>query len=156
MISEELRERLTQQMARLNKTAAQEMKKFKVHACTDVTGFGLLGHLKEMTVGSACDATIFYDKVPFLPDVKNLAVGGVIPGGSYNNLNFISGFVNFGNLPRTDQLLLCDAQTSGGLLIALPEDEAEKLLADLILAGIQDACIIGEFIATGKGMISIR
>ncbi|HPF51487.1 MAG TPA: selenide, water dikinase SelD [Draconibacterium sp.] len=156
MISDELREQITRQMATLNKTAAQLMKKYRVHSCTDVTGFGLMGHLKEMTVGSACNATILYEKIPFLPEVKNLAVAGVVPGGSYNNLNFVSEFVDFGNLPRTDQLLLCDAQTSGGLLIALPSDEADQLVEDLLANDVRDACIIGEFIAEGKGFITIQ
>jgi len=156
MVDDELRERVTSQMATLNKTAAQLMKKYDVHACTDVTGFGLMGHLKEMTAGSACNATVFYEKVPFLPEVKNLAVAGVIPGGSYNNREFVNEFVNFGTLTRTDQLLLCDAQTSGGLLISLSKEDAEKFLADLISSGISDACLIGEFTSEGKGIITIQ
>ena len=155
MVEDDLRDSVTAQMAQLNKTAAILMQKYSVHACTDVTGFGLMGHLKEMTAGSACNATVFYEKVPFLPEVKNLAVAGVIPGGSYNNHEFVADFVEFGKLPRTDQLLLCDAQTSGGLLIALPAEEAGQFLSDLGSAGIQAACMIGEFTGKGKGIIHI-
>ncbi|RIJ48790.1 selenide, water dikinase SelD [Maribellus luteus] len=156
MVEDQTRELVSRQMMSLNKTAADVMKKYPVHACTDVTGFGLMGHLKEMTSGSECNARVWYDKVPFLPEVKNLAVAGVIPGGSHNNLSFVSEFVDFGKLPRTDQLLLCDAQTSGGLLIALPAAEAEKLVIDLKESGVSDACIIGEFMAKGKGIVTVQ
>ncbi len=156
MVEDQTRELVSRQMMSLNKTAADVMKKYPVHACTDVTGFGLMGHLKEMTSGSECNARVWYDKVPFLPEVKNLAVAGVIPGGSHNNLSFVSEFVDFGKLPRTDQLLLCDAQTSGGLLIALPAAEAEKLVIDLKESGVSDACIIGELMAKGKGIVTVQ
>ena len=155
MVNDQLRERVTAQMAQLNKAAADVMKKYEVHACTDVTGFGLMGHLKEMTTGSECNASVWFDKVPFLPEVKNFAVAGVIPGGSYNNLDFVADFVNFGNLPRTDKLLLCDAQTSGGLLIAVPAEETDKLLSDLQSVGVREATVIGEFTSGGKGVITI-
>ena len=155
MVDSQLRERVTAQMAQLNKAAADVMKKYEVHACTDVTGFGLMGHLKEMTTGSECNASVWFDKVPFLPEVKNFAVAGVIPGGSYNNLDFVADFVNFGNLPRTDKLLLCDAQTSGGLLIAVPAEETDKLLSDLQSVGVREATVIGEFTSGAKGVITI-
>lgn len=156
MVEEQTRELVTLQMMSLNKTAADLMKKYPVHACTDVTGFGLMGHLKEVTSGSECNARVWYAKVPFLPEVKNLAVAGVIPGGSHNNLSFVSEFVDFGSLPRTDRLLLCDAQTSGGLLIALPAAEADKLVIDLKESGVSEACIIGEFTTSGKGIITVQ
>lgn len=155
MVEDQLRERVTSQMAQLNKIAAEVMRKYPVHACTDVTGFGLMGHLKEMTAGSGCDATVWLEKIPFLPEVKNLAVAGVVPGGSYNNLDFVSDFVNFGNLSRTDKLLLCDAQTSGGLLIALPAEKADELVENLRNEGIHEAVVIGEFTSPGKGIITV-
>ncbi len=155
MVVDDLKALVTAQMAQLNKTAAEIMRKYKVNACTDVTGFGLIGHLKEMTTGSECDAEIDSAKVPFLPEVKNLATAGVIPGGSHNNLDFVADFVDFGTLSRTDKLLLCDAQTSGGLLIAVSADEAQKLVNDLKEAGISEATIIGEFKSKGKGLIIV-
>ncbi|MEN8118265.1 MAG: selenide, water dikinase SelD [Bacteroidota bacterium] len=156
MVSDELRNRVTGQMAQLNKTSASVMKNYNVNACTDVTGFGLMGHLKEMTTGSGCNAKIDYESIPFLPEVKNFAAAGVIPGGSFNNLDFVSNFVDFGNLPRTDRLLLCDAQTSGGLLIAIHADEAERLVDELRTNGINEAVIIGEFTIVGDGVITVR
>ena len=155
MVDDDLKALVTAQMAQLNKTAAEIMRKHKVNACTDVTGFGLIGHLKEMLAGSECDVEIDYGKVPFLPEVKNLATAGVIPGGSHNNLDFVADFVDFGTLPRTGKLLLCDAQTSGGLLIAVPADEAKKLVNDLKEAGISEAAIVGEFKSKGKGLINV-
>ncbi len=155
MVSEEKRKEVTDLMAQLNKVAGETILSYNVHACTDVTGFGLLGHLSEMSMASECDVTVFYDKIPFMEDVKNLATAGVIPGGTYNNLDFVSNRVDFGTLPRTDRLLLCDAQTSGGLLISIPEKQAYKLLQELTDKGLFPA-LIGEFTKTGKGIISIK
>ena len=156
MVEEDLRKEVTRLMATLNKIPAEIMKNYDVHACTDVTGFGLLGHLKEMSMASRCDVEIVFEKVPFLREVKNLATAGIIPGGTYNNLEFVKDFVDFGNRPRTDQLLLCDAQTSGGLLIALPEKEAESYLKELHKADISEAMVIGRYTSGTTGKINIK
>ena len=148
MVEEDLRKEVTHIMATLNKVPAELMLQYGVHACTDVTGFGLMGHLKEMTTASQCDVEIDFHSVPFIRETQNFATAGVIPGGSYNNLEYVSPFVDFGKTTRTQQLLLCDAQTSGGLLVALPKDKAKDYLADLHANGLSTATIIGEF---GKG-----
>ena len=132
-----------------------QMLKYEVHACTDVTGFGLLGHLREMSMGSACDVNVRFDQIPFLREVKNLAAAGIIPGGTYNNLEFVGQDVSYGGHPRTDRLLLNDAQTSGGLLIAMKASDAESYLNDIRRSGFPEACVIGEFTEKGKGRISI-
>ena len=155
MVEDALQKEVTRLMMELNKTAAEVMKHYEIHACTDVTGFGLLGHLKEMITGSNCDVTVEYKKVPFLQEVKELAAAGVIPGGTYNNLEFVKGYVNFNSFPRTDQLLLCDAQTSGGLLVALPEKDAENYLNELFENGVKQAVEIGRFTTNGKGVITV-
>ncbi len=155
MADEQTRRKVTQLMATLNKVPAEIMLAFDVHACTDVTGFGLLGHLKEMSTASRCDVEIAFDEVPFLEEVKNFATAGIIPGGTYNNLEFVSDFVTFGTLPRTSRLLLCDAQTSGGLLIALPENEATEYLNRLKENQLFDAAVIGHFTQQGTGKITI-
>ncbi len=155
LIEEDLRREVTTLMATLNKIPAELMQNYEVHACTDVTGFGLLGHLREMSKGSACDVRVFFDKVPFLREVKNLAAAGIIPGGTYNNLDFVQQDVEFGTHTRTDRLLLSDAQTSGGLLIAMQASDAENYLADLNKSGLSAACVIGEFVAKGKGKINV-
>ncbi len=156
MVDEDLQKEVSNLMATLNKMAAEIMLKYDVHACTDVTGFGLLGHLKEMSAASHCDVEIDFEKVPYLREVKNLATAGIIPGGTYNNLEFVKAFVDFGNYPRTDQLLLCDAQTSGGLLVALPEKDMENYLKELSGSSPYKAVVIGQFTQKGTGKITIR
>ena len=101
-------------MASLNKNAAEAMVEMGVSACTDITGFGLLGHLHEMTSGSNVDATIWAEKVPVLPSAKNFASAGQIPGGSQNNLAHIADHVSFDEgISQISRLILADAQTSG-------------------------------------------
>jgi selenide,water dikinase len=143
-------------MAALNKTAADIMQGFTVSACTDVTGFGLLGHLHEMTAGSRVDAHISLDTVPILPEARQLAAMDVIPGGTVNNLSFVKPHITFAeHIVRIDQLLLADAQTSGGLLISVPKDETDSLLEKLLEKGIQ-AAIIGYFSKAGMGKITVE
>ncbi len=154
MVDDGLKREVTGIMSLLNKKAAGVMSGFDVHACTDVTGFGLLGHLKELSTASRCDVEVFYKDVPFIREVKDLAAAGVIPGGTYNNLEFVKDYVDFGSLPRTDQLLLCDAQTSGGLLIALPESEVSGLCKQM-KEQEQFCRVIGRFTKEGEGNISI-
>lgn len=156
MVDDALKQEVTALMSMLNRTAAEAMEGIDVHACTDVTGFGLLGHLKEMSQGSACDVSIYYDKIPWIREAKNLAAAGIVPGGTFNNLEFVKEHVDFGNLPRTDQLMLCDAQTSGGLLIALPEKESAGLIEKLHSSGIPAATPIGVFTENGTGRILVR
>ncbi len=155
LIDDDLRNKITEIMKSLNKTAAELMQNYNVHACTDVTGFGLLGHLKEMTVGSKQNIKINFESLPFIEKAKELATAGVIPGGTFNNLDFVSSIVDFGNLTRTQKLLCCDAQTSGGLIVAMPPNDAKNYLRDLHKSGINDAIIIGEFIEGSEGRIFV-
>ena len=115
----------------LNKIPAEKMSNYDVHACTDISGFGLLGHLKEMSQSSKCNVELWFDKIPFLNEVKNLATAGIVPGGTFNNLDFVQTFVDFTNHPRIHQLMLSDAQTSGGLLVSMEKKEAESFLKEL-------------------------
>jgi len=133
-------------MKSLNKTAAELMLKYNVSACTDITGFGLLGHLKEIIQSSGVGAEIDFDLLPFIERTKNLATAGVIPGGTFNNREFVDSVVDFGDLSRTSQLLVSDAQTSGGLLVCLPLEEADLYLKELHKAGLEDACVIGKVV----------
>ncbi len=156
MMSEKQIKLVVKLMSKLNKKVAEVMVDFPIHACTDVTGFGLLGHLKEMSTASKCDIDIFYNKVPFLNEVKNLAAAGIVPGGTYNNLDFVKNDVDFGHLSTTDRLLLCDAQTSGGLLIALPKKFSDDFIAKLSQQEEDNIYIIGEFTKRGKGIIRLK
>jgi selenide,water dikinase len=117
-------------MVTLNKLAAEVMTEIGVNAATDVTGFGLLGHLSEMCEASEVSANIVYQSLPFLPSVKELAENGTVPGGTKRNLKFVEDKVQFDkHLSDIDKLLLADAQTSGGLLISLPADKAENYIS---------------------------
>ncbi|MFD1037369.1 selenide, water dikinase SelD [Virgibacillus byunsanensis] len=144
LLTEEEITRVTNVMSTLNKTTAEVMENYHVHACTDVTGFGLLGHAFEMAKGSNVGLHIYKEKVPVLPRVRELAEAGAIPGGTKNNFAHLQGDVTFHNaIDQIDQYILCDAVTSGGLLISIADDEAEDLLSNLQKAGVE-AAVIGE------------
>ncbi len=151
----DLAQQVIQQMRRLNKNAAEVMMQFPVHACTDITGFGLLGHLREMSKASGRNIEIRYSRIPFLDEVEELATAGVVPGGTFNNLEHVKEHVNFGSMGRTTQLMMCDAQTSGGLLIAMPANAAEACVSTMLENGVKDAVIVGTCTGEGEGVISI-
>ncbi|GAG02257.1 unnamed protein product, partial [marine sediment metagenome] len=118
-------ERIQEIMMTLNKTAAEVLRDFEVHACTDVTGFGLLGHLREMSAGSGVDVEIDHAALPLIEGAADLATGGTIPGGTLNNKAYVDPHVDWGSgVSDTYRILACDAQTSGGLLAAVAKDRA--------------------------------
>ena len=115
-------------MTTLNDRAAAELAEVAPHAVTDVTGFGLVGHARELAAGAGLAVRIRFGDVPLLPGVRDLAGHGVVPGGTRTNLELASSYARFGDrLNEVDRLLACDAQTSGGLLAALPAAAAERL-----------------------------
>jgi len=127
------------------------MLRFPVNACTDVTGFGLLGHLKEMVEGSNVIAEIYAGKIPVLPGVLELLAGNIVPGGTRNNLDHVSDIVEWNSaISEMERLILADAQTSGGLLISIPSDLSDDFLEELRVNGISKAFIIGRFTSKGK------
>ncbi len=135
---------LVKTMSALNKTAAETMARFEVHSCTDITGFGLLGHLLEMMRGSAASAVLSYESIPTLPGAMDMASAGIIPGGTNDNFSYTENHVEYEEtLSRTKRLIVNDAQTSGGLLIAVSECDTEPLLKQLKSAGLDSASIIG-------------
>ncbi|MFP4556269.1 MAG: selenide, water dikinase SelD [Bacteroidales bacterium] len=142
-------------MSTLNKRAAELFANHKVNACTDVTGFGLLGHLHEMTSASGVCATIDFKKVPFIDEAKNLASAGVIPGGTHKNLSFMESKVDFEGLSQTQKLLISDAQTSGGLLIAIPKSMANNYCQEFNSQSEFEATIIGQITSKGDGRIRV-
>jgi selenide, water dikinase len=147
--------RVTTVMTTLNKKAAEIMEPYEVHGCTDVTGFGLLGHAAEMAKGSGVGLRIGRAQVPVLPRVRELAEAGFVPGGTKNNFAHLEGTISFEDgIDQIDQYILCDAVTSGGLLIAVAEEKAEALLADLVRAGVE-ASLVGEAVAEHPGQIRI-
>jgi selenium donor protein len=156
MLDQATQEKAIRIMAELNKTAAMCMADVPVNACTDITGFGLLGHLHEMTAASKVNAQLFNARVPIVPEARELADLDIIPGGSLNNLDYVKPFVRFGaGITHTDQILLADAQTSGGLLISLPENWVDVLLEKLNEEGVW-AEKIGYIISSGSGTITVE
>jgi selenide,water dikinase len=125
-------EAATKSMLTLNRTACETMLRFDVHGCTDITGFGLIGHAREMALGSNVTLEIEAASVPLLPGAMDAALAGAIPGGLRNNCEFASGDVESeGSLDPALLDLLYDPQTSGGLLISLPEKDAALLIEAL-------------------------
>lgn len=157
LVEKSVIQRVTEIMATLNKAAAEVMSKFDVSACTDVTGFGLLGHLMEMTTASGVNVSIVADQVPIIEEAIGFASANIIPGGTENNLDFVSRRVMYADsVSQVQRTLLCDAQTSGGLLIAVSPEDAQPLLADLLKNGVGSSQIIGEISSPGEGTISVQ
>jgi selenide, water dikinase len=147
MASPDLTERVTRLMAALNRTAAEIMADFDVGACTDVTGFGLLGHLAEMVVGSGCGVRLSAARVPIIEEALAYAAMGLIPAGAYQNRTFREAMIDLSEeVARERQDLLFDPQTSGGLLISVRRHQAEALVTALHAAGIRDAAAVGDVI----------
>jgi len=142
-------------MLELNNIAANTMLEFPISTCTDVTGFGLLGHLHEVTHASGLNAEIFAGKVPVLPGAEELAAAGAVPGGSLNNLEYCNKFVHWDeNVADIRRILLCDAQTNGGLLVCMPEPYLTDFLKKLTEKG-KRGVVIGRMIEKGEGIISV-
>jgi selenide,water dikinase len=148
MASEELTDKVTRLMAALNRDAAGIMSNFDISACTDVTGFGLLGHLAEMVLGSGMSAKIYSGKVPVIAEALEFAAMGLIPAGAYKNREFRESMIDFAeSVGRSRQDVLVDPQTSGGLLIGVSGQQAEALVAALKDAGLDNADQVGEILS---------
>ncbi|NGQ96195.1 selenide, water dikinase SelD [Brevibacillus sp. SYP-B805] len=156
-LSPEQTETVMRIMATLNKQAAACLEPFNVHACTDVTGFGLMGHTLEMAEGSRVGIRVHASQVPVLSGTRSLAEQGIVPGGSKSNFRWVQDRVRFPDgMDETDRLILCDAVTSGGLLISLPADEAGQLLESLHQHGVTWARIIADVVAEHPGQIVVE
>ena len=143
MVEKKVMDRIYAQMATLNKAARDIMVRYGVHSCTDVTGFGLLGHSFEMAQGSGCTLHILVDRVPYHAEALELASMGLIPAGAYRNREYAqSGVAVRGKVSRAMEDILYDPQTSGGLLFAIPAEEAESCLAAM-QQEVLNAAIIG-------------
>ena len=153
---DELVDRVTRLMASLNKKAAELLSGYSVHACTDITGFGFLGHLAEMIAGSPVGAVIYPEKIPVIPGTEEFAAMGLIPGGAYKNREFRESMIRFSDRTgRELQDILFDPQTSGGLLFGVPEEEAESILARLKENQMASASIVGYITADHQGIIRV-
>jgi len=148
---------VTRLMATLNRQAAEIMKDYPVHACTDITGFGLLGHMAEMVSDAALGIEIRADRVPIISKALEYAAMGLVPAGAYKNREFREKMVDFS--PSVDSILkdiLFDPQTSDGLLICVAKDAAEPLLGQLKEKVSDQVALIGEVVAEPKGRIWVH
>ncbi len=144
-------------MASLNKTASQLMVQFGAHACTDVTGFSLMGHLAEMARSSGVDVRIVWDDLPLFEGVLEYAAAGILPGAIERNKESCGDRVVAPSVLPPEMVDLCyDAQTSGGLLIAIGQDKAGDLLKALHDRGLSAATIIGKITGKGSGLIHLE
>lgn len=148
MASEDVIARAVEVMSTLNRAAGEAMRRAgaAVHAATDVTGFGLLGHLSEMLGNGDVGAQVLLEAVPVLDEAWSFAEDGVVPGGTRRNLTAVELFIDWSErITPEQQLVLADAQTSGGLLIAVDSAATDALLSDLHANGVQHAVAIGTF-----------
>lgn len=151
LVDDTARRTVTEGMATLNRAASEAMVEVGVHAATDVTGFGLLGHLWEMLAASDTSADIYANNVPFYAGYDALAQAGVFPGGASTNRDFLADRLAVHTADaETTALGLCDPQTSGGLLIAVPRNSHRRLLDALLERGVS-AATVGEIYAAGTG-----
>lgn len=144
-------------MESLNKGASDAMVETGVHACTDVTGFGLFGHLRSMAKSSGLHAKISLEKIPLLSGAWDLAARGIAPDGTQRNRVALEPYGYWDSkLPDIAKVLLCDAQTSGGLLIAVAPEKTRSLLAALKDHGVAGAAIIGEMVDGPPGIVNVK
>jgi len=144
-------------MTTLNKEASRLMVKFGAHACTDVTGFSLMGHLAEMALSSGVDVEVLWDDIPLFPGVLEYAAAGILPGAIERNKESCSERVIADEALPHEMVDICyDAQTSGGLLIAIKKSDADAFLKALHEAGITAAGVIGTVAAKGSGLVHIK
>lgn len=142
-------------MKSLNELPARIMQDYEVHACTDITGFGLLGHIREMVDGSGCTIRIYSQSIPFIEGAPDYARLGLVPGGAYRNREFVQNYLTgYESIAQEIQDLLVDPQTSGGLLISLPAASSGQFLEALLNTYPLPSAIIGEVIA-GSEQIQI-
>lgn len=155
-VTQEQEQIVTETMAMLNKTAAQTLTAYRPHSVTDVTGFGLLGHGSEMARGSNVSFEISFSQVPILDGAIKLAKNGVVPGGSKSNHKWLQDDVVYEDILPEEQLVLCDAITSGGLLVAISQEEAERYVAELHSKGLAHASIIGRVLERRENIIYVK
>jgi selenide,water dikinase len=146
-------------MTTLNRAAAEVIARDDsgAHALTDVTGFGLLGHLRNVVAASNVSARVFLDRVPVLEPAWEYVRAGISPGGTHANHRFLNEFVSYAaDISKEEQLILCDAQTSGGLLVSVAPERSDAMLAALRAAGVPTAAAIGTIESTSPGRIFVE
>ena len=144
-------------MTFLNKSASEAMLEVGINAATDITGYGLLGHLHELICASKAGAKIYLSKVPVIDFAWTLAKQKAVPGGTLANLKFLANKVDWDKeITQEAKFILSDAQTSGGLLISVPREKERKLLDALTSKGVPNSTVIGEIVEDEKCRIQVR
>lgn len=150
-------EQVEKSMAALNREAAEAMQAVGVSACTDVTGFGFLGHLYELAAASGVAVEVTAGNIPLFPGVTGLAQMGMVPGGAYRNREYVQDHITFApGIAEELQDVLFDPQTSGGLLISVSCQKVEELLKELACRGVRDARVVGKITAGAPGRITVN
>ncbi len=156
-VTQEVLDRAIAVMSTLNRAASEAMMRVGVNACTDITGFGLLGHLRNVVQASKVAARVSLGKVPVIEGTWELLEQGIAPGGTHRNLKSMDSVVKWHrDIGEQARLLLCDAQTSGGLLISVSAAKLERLMAELRATGVGTIAVIGQVLpqdALGDGYI---
>jgi selenide,water dikinase len=154
--SQEAEEAMIRVMVESNRIGAEVLQEIGAHGCTDITGFGLLGHALEMANASKCSITVYSSRVPIIPFAREYSQMGLVPGGTHANRNFCQNSLTVDPaIPPYLLDILSDAQTSGGLLIAVSADRAPALLEKLKERGLKEASLIGQVTELGPGTISV-
>ena len=143
-------------MATLNRAASDAMMEVGINACTDITGFGLLGHLQPMMEASGTSARVHLSKAPLIQGTRELAQAGAVSGGTHRNLESVDRVTSWdASITDEDKLVLSDAQTSGGLLIAVPEEKLSQLMEALSNRGVEGAAVVGEIVERDDAEIHV-
>jgi selenide,water dikinase len=143
-------------MSLLNKASSEAMLDVGVNSCTDISGFGLLGHLQTMMEASGVTARVHFSRVPLIEGVWKLAQEGVAPGGTLRNLNSVEQVASWDtSISYEAKVILCDAQTSGGLLLSVSPDKVTDLLGALSWRGVGEAVVVGEVVDSGEWKLEI-
>lgn len=149
-------EAILPEVAALNRNAIETALKFDVHACTDVTGFAIMGHTLELAKGSGVQIDIFYDELPFHPNALDMYQKGETTGSNKPNRKLAEGFWEAASKRSIhEEALLFDPQTSGGLLLSVPNDQAAKLVSELKEAGVKAAAAVGEVVSADRSFVRV-
>ena len=152
----ELADQANQVMTSLNRIASEVMQEIGVHACTDITGFGLMGHSFEMAAASKVGMKFWASKVPFFKEIIRLITEGFVPGGTHNNRTYLEDKVQIHHSISAEKAtVLFDAQTSGGLLISVPEANVDNLVRELTKRGLETAAVIGEVVSEHPAVLKV-
>ena len=157
LASKETVDKITKSMLTLNDKASELMLEAGVHACTDITGFGFIGHAAPLVENQGVGLVIDTASLPIFPEAAEFARKGIGPGGLQRNREFYSHMFNIsGDVPRPIQDILFDPQTSGGLLLSVAADKADRLLTKMRQGGVPDAAIIGDVVKEPAGIITVK